>query len=130
MNKQDDAQAALEQALRYLLKVGYNHGRTQFSAGHEYDDDFGINFDLKTLRSPEREIIIAALEAMALDDENFNNDFKNLPDERIKELMSKTAYPNSISIAQAIRQVLNEQFHLNKQLQNPVRKALGGGEGE
>ena len=58
---------ALEGAIRYLLKVGYNHGRTQFEDGQPYDDDFGHNFDLDTLRSPEKETIRQALQQKAVD---------------------------------------------------------------
>lgn len=46
------------------------------------------------------------------------NDFKNLSSERIKELAQGTAYPRSHSVANAIKQALNEQYHLNKHLRD------------
>jgi hypothetical protein len=51
-------QITLEDVFRYLLKVGYNYGH---SCGTAYDDDFGKNFNLTSLRKPESDVIAAYL---------------------------------------------------------------------
>lgn len=62
--------------------------------------------------------------AQATDDWSCN-DFKNLPSDRVRELMAVSAYPESRSVKQAIEQALNEQYHLNKHLRMPVPLGKG-----
>lgn len=64
------------------------------------------------------EIIRKALEAQqGVDVDDWScNDFTPLPEDRIKELMANTAYPESRSVHQAMSQACNELYHLNKHL--------------
>ncbi len=47
-----------------------------------------------------------------------SNNKEIMTTERIKEIQSKTAYPDSISVQQALLQVWNECEQLNKQSNN------------
>lgn len=64
MSKNKDTVLA-EGALRYLVKVGYNHGWSAHTklVGKSYEDDFGEKFDFDGLREPEKSIIRAMIEA-------------------------------------------------------------------
>ena len=56
--------AQLEELVRYILKVGYNHGWQNALDGKVYNFDFGKNYDLNNFREPEKSLLRALLDEL------------------------------------------------------------------